>query len=61
MIEGCTTISVTTPVTDPALGRDMCEKVAGEVYQMGVRTIAVESDGGDALAVGSRATGCQTP
>ena len=58
MIEGCTTISVKTPLTDPAIGRDMCDKVAGEVYQMGVKTIAVESDNGTPLAVGSQATGC---
>jgi hypothetical protein len=61
MVEGCTNIYIKTPTTDPAIGKDICDKVAGEVYQMGVKTIAVESDSGAALAVGSPATGCLTP
>jgi hypothetical protein len=61
LLSGCTALWVKTPTTDPAIGRDMCTKVAGEVYQLGVKSIAVESDAGDALAVGSPAQPCTTP
>lgn len=59
MVEDCATILVTTPITDPAVASSLCERVAGEVYQMGVKNIRFESDAGAVLATGTEATGCQ--
>jgi hypothetical protein len=58
--EGCTVVFVQTPVTDKEIGKDMCDKVAGEVYQLGIVGIAVESDAGDSLALGAPAQPCHT-
>ena len=56
--EGCTVVSVKTPLTDPQIGKDMCDKVAGEVFQMGVVGVTVESDSGTALALGAPSQPC---
>jgi hypothetical protein len=56
--EGCTVIAVTTPLTDPLVGKDMCDKVAGEVFQMGIIGVTVESDSGKALALGAPSQPC---
>ncbi|HST67465.1 MAG TPA: hypothetical protein VLM05_19990 [Mycobacteriales bacterium] len=58
--EGCTVVFVQTPVTDKEIGKDMCDKVAGEVYQLGIVGIAVESDAGDSLALGAPSQPCHT-
>ena len=58
--EGCTVVFVKTPETDKAIGKDMCDKVAGEVYQMGIVGIAVESDSGESLALGAPSQPCRT-
>ena len=56
--EGCTVVSIKTPVTDPQIGKDMCDKVAGEVFQMGIVGVTVESDSGTALALGAPSQPC---
>lgn len=58
--EGCTVVFIKTPVTDQQVGKDMCDKVAGEVYQLGIVGIAVESDGGKSLAIGAPSQPCAT-
>lgn len=58
--EGCTVVYIKTPVTDQQIGKDMCDKVAGEVYQMGIVGIAVESDSGKSLALGAPSQPCTT-
>jgi hypothetical protein len=58
--EGCTVVRITTPETDQQIGKDMCDKVAGEVYQMGIVGIAVESDSGASLALGAPSQPCRT-
>lgn len=58
--EGCTVVYIKTPVTDQQVGKDMCDKVAGEVYQLGIVGIAVETDGGKSLAIGAPSQPCAT-
>jgi hypothetical protein len=58
--EGCTVVYIKTPSTDKQVGKDMCDKVAGEVFQLGILGIAVESDGGDSLALGAPSQPCMT-
>jgi hypothetical protein len=58
--EGCTVIYVQTPETDQQIGKDMCDKVAGEVFQLGIVGIAVESDSGKSLAIGAPSQPCAT-
>jgi hypothetical protein len=58
--EGCTVVYIKTPVTDQQIGKDMCDKVAGEVYQLGIVGIAVESDSGKSLALGAPSQPCTT-
>jgi hypothetical protein len=58
--EGCTIVYIKTPTTDQQVGKDMCEKVAGEVFQLGITGIAVESDSGKSLAIGAPSQPCMT-
>ncbi|HEV7655909.1 MAG TPA: hypothetical protein VGP36_14420 [Mycobacteriales bacterium] len=58
--EGCTVVWVKTPSTDPQVGKDICDKVAGEVFQLGIVGVAVESDSGKSLAVGAPFQPCTT-
>ena len=58
--EGCTVVSIKTPETDQQIGKDMCDKVAGEVYQLGIIGVTVESDSGKSLALGAPSQPCTT-
>ena len=56
--DGCATLTVVTELTDPDVGKSMCDNVAGEVWQLGVKKIVVTTPTGTPLATGTPTTGC---
>ncbi len=58
MVQGCKLLSVVTRLTDPGVGVAMCERVAGEVWQLGVKSIVVVTADGTELATADPATPC---
>lgn len=59
MVQGCTLLSVVTKLTDPGAGVAMCQRVAGEVWQLGVKSIVVVTADGTELATADPATPCK--
>ena len=58
MVQGCKLLSVVTRLTDPGAGVAMCQRVAGEVWQLGVKSIVVVTADGTELATADPATPC---
>lgn len=58
-VNGCAVLSVVTTLTDPGAGVVMCQKVANEVFQLGIKSVVVVTAGtGAQLASADAGASC---